>query len=98
MNLQPINPPSQHTLPGACTSCGGEVRCDNGFADLDGEPFKAYLCAGCAKTATLQEQADEQGATVAQLQCKHEWNQTPGEADESGGRIYCLKCDLDGDA
>jgi hypothetical protein len=30
--------------------------------------------------------------------CRHEWNQTPAEADESGGRIYCLLCGDDGDA
>jgi hypothetical protein len=51
VNLQPIYPPSQHYLPSACTSCGGDVRCDNGFADLDGKPYKAYVCAGCTITA-----------------------------------------------
>lgn len=29
--------------------------------------------------------------------CAHEWNQTEGEADESGTGIYCLKCGQDGD-
>jgi len=30
--------------------------------------------------------------------CVHEWNQTEGEADENGTRIYCLICGADGDA
>lgn len=46
----------------------------------------------------IEEQAAEQGISVEQLLCKHEWNQSEGEADESGGRIYCLLCGLDGDA
>ena len=31
-------------------------------------------------------------------ECEHDWNQTIGEADESGDRIYCLNCGQDGDA
>jgi hypothetical protein len=30
--------------------------------------------------------------------CAHDWNQTEGEADENGTRIYCLNCGADGDA
>lgn len=41
--------------------------------------------------AYTDDQADE-------MNCAHEWNQTAGEADESGTRIYCLKCGADGDA
>jgi hypothetical protein len=100
------------------------VKCDDGFADLDGEPYKAFLCARCAMLSVghnkcldllraaqvrnqaersehrekLEQQAAEQGITVEQLTCRHEWNQSEGEADENGGRIYCLKCGLDGDA
>jgi hypothetical protein len=51
-----------------------------------------------ARRQRLEEQAAEQGITVEQLTCRHEWNQSEGEADENGGRIYCLKCGLDGDA
>lgn len=51
MNLQAIYPPAVGLILKACTSCGGDVKTDRGFADLDGEPFKAYLCAGCAVTA-----------------------------------------------
>lgn len=38
--------------------------------------------------------ADDEDESV----CDHEWNQTAGEADESGTRIYCLLCGQDGDA
>jgi hypothetical protein len=48
MNLQPIWPPVPFSvLPAACTSCGKDVRTDTGFADLDGPPFKAYMCVAC---------------------------------------------------
>lgn len=34
----------------------------------------------------------------AEDRCSHEWNMTAAEADECGGRIYCLVCGADGDA
>lgn len=51
MTLTPIHPPSTHLLPAACTSCGGEVRCNTGFADLEGTPWKAFVYAQCAQIA-----------------------------------------------
>ena len=30
--------------------CGAAVYAGTGFADLDGEPFKAYYCPSCAAT------------------------------------------------
>lgn len=50
-NLQPIYPRSRHLLPEACTSCGGDVRCDSGFADLNGTPFRAFFCPTCTSIA-----------------------------------------------
>lgn len=50
MNLLPISGNASHAplrLPAACTQCGGDVSTDTGYADLDGEPFKAYVCAAC---------------------------------------------------
>ncbi len=35
---------------------------------------------------------------IDQYTCRHEWNMTAGEADECGGNIRCVKCDIDGDA
>lgn len=50
-NITAIYPPTSHVLAGACHSCGSDVRCDNGFADLDKRPFRGYLCSRCAMTA-----------------------------------------------
>jgi len=32
----------------AWCKCGTKVFTRNGYADLDGEPFKAYYCPACA--------------------------------------------------
>ena len=37
------------STPGAPYVCGAGVRADTGYADLDGAPFKAYVCGPCAK-------------------------------------------------
>jgi hypothetical protein len=37
------------STPGAPYVCGARVRSDIGYANLDGVPFKAYVCAACAK-------------------------------------------------
>jgi hypothetical protein len=49
MNLQPIQPDGGPLfwLPKACSQCGCDVLSSTGYADLDGEPFKAYRCAEC---------------------------------------------------
>lgn len=44
--IEPIYPPSLHVLPNACDSCGGDVRCDKGFAVLSAKPG-TYLCSVC---------------------------------------------------
>jgi len=43
------------------------------------------------------EAAAAAGVTVQQYLCRHEWDQTEGEADESGRPILCTKCGLCGD-
>lgn len=49
MNLVPIKPALPVvTLLAPCLKCGGPIRSDTGFADLHGEPYKAYYCAPCA--------------------------------------------------
>lgn len=51
-----------------------------------------------AKTA-LQYIRDDQGClNLRQYVCRHDWNMSPGEADECCGRILCVKCGMDGDA
>lgn len=40
----------------------------------------------------------QQARATAAESCAHQWNQTAGEADESGTGIRCLKCGQDGDA
>lgn len=54
MNLQPIKPATvmghAQTILAACLGCGGHVRSDTGYADLDGPPFRAYFCAECGAT------------------------------------------------
>jgi hypothetical protein len=51
MNLFPISRNASHAplrLPCACQQCDGDVSTADGYADLDGDPFKAYVCAKCA--------------------------------------------------
>lgn len=71
MNLQPIYPISQHVMPQACTSCGGDVSCENGFADLDGERYKAYNCGRCASLALFPRPYVE-AVTANQEKCRRE--------------------------
>lgn len=66
-----------------CERCGCEL-----------EESQAGMCQGCRD----EESAAEQGLTLEQYRCRHDWNQSAAEADESGGRIYCVKCGVDGDA
>jgi hypothetical protein len=42
--------PSHPVFTVVCCKCGSTVRSDSGrlFADLDGGPFRAYLCRACA--------------------------------------------------
>lgn len=57
MNLQPIAPArhfNDQRLVKACTNCSKDVMTTTGFADLDGPPFKAYLCVHCVCTFHLR--------------------------------------------
>jgi hypothetical protein len=55
MNLQPIYP----LVPVFCFTCNlckQKIASDQGgFADLNGEPFQAYICAPCAAVNNLTE-------------------------------------------
>lgn len=43
-----IYPPrSEVRVIGACYSCNGDVKSENGFVDMSKQPFKGYLCATC---------------------------------------------------
>lgn len=64
MDLQPINPPSDHRIVKACQSCGEDVRCDTGFADLDGA-FGTFYCGSCAAIALRPEKAGEIALAVS---------------------------------
>jgi hypothetical protein len=62
VNLQPIASnrwTAPLTLPCACQECGGHVQCETGYADRDGEPFKAYVCAACAPPLLARQQDDQ---------------------------------------
>ena len=49
MNLQPINPRPQPRDNCLCVECGKWFNSRwHGYADLDGEPFRAYVCVDCA--------------------------------------------------
>lgn len=48
MNLQPV---TGAAFTVTCIACGTLTRQRDGlFADLDGEPFRAYYCAPCANS------------------------------------------------
>lgn len=51
MNLQPINPAKPEFFF-SCAGCGQTTPSITGCADLDGEPFRAYYCAGCTANLT----------------------------------------------
>jgi hypothetical protein len=53
MNLQPINPPLKDGQRLICVKCNEWKAI---FADLDGEPFKAYYCADCAQQTKERHQ------------------------------------------
>ena len=47
MNLRPINPKDPR-FTFQCRRCGGASDSHSGYADLDGDPFRAYYCRTCA--------------------------------------------------
>ena len=52
MNLQIVNP-SVYRVYFTCVKCGKQMVLSKAedpiYADLDGEPFKAYYCTKCAQ-------------------------------------------------
>jgi hypothetical protein len=55
MNLQEVNPtPVFHVT---CKGCGDRLwtNRDKVFADLDGDPFRAYFCGKCAGQVSRKE-------------------------------------------
>ena len=50
MRLVKIYPPTPVTML-TCIRCGFRVDSRKGYADLDGEPFKAYYHPRCASKA-----------------------------------------------
>jgi len=53
VNLQLVPVAPSGTLTFACCACGKRADQNHApvYADHDGEPFKAYYCAECAKEA-----------------------------------------------
>lgn len=49
MNLQPINPPLPASASIFCAQCNTSSRAEGAFADLEGEPFRAFYCLVCTK-------------------------------------------------
>lgn len=47
MRLVPVAPP-EPTFTADCAKCGARFNSAKLLADLDGEPFVSYYCAGCA--------------------------------------------------
>lgn len=62
------------------------------------ELFDGDSPAECSACNTLGRLRDFRNEDDAERNCAHEWNQTAGEADESGFGIRCLKCGQDGDS
>lgn len=56
MNLQRIQPQwqpdrgTQHPRL-MCRGCGGSFFLNDGYADLNGEPFRAFYCEDCAQAS-----------------------------------------------
>lgn len=76
------------------------------FSDLDGFAAKARAYKSIraqrplVPAATVAQFLDDPDIcrNIDQYTCSHEWNMSAGEADECGGNIRCVKCDIDGDA
>lgn len=53
MNLKPVPVTASGTQTFICCACGKRADQNHAtvYADHDGEPFKAYYCAECAKEA-----------------------------------------------
>lgn len=53
MNLQPVSVAASGPATFTCCHCGVKADQSHGtvYADLEGEPFKDYYCAKCAKEA-----------------------------------------------
>lgn len=76
------------------------------FSDLDGFAAKARAYKAIRAqhqripAATVVQFLDDPGeaSNIEQYTCAHVWNMSAGEADECGGNIRCVNCDLDGDA
>lgn len=45
MRLKPVYPPGDNTV--ICEKCNTQITCNEAFADLDGKPFKSYICKDC---------------------------------------------------
>ncbi len=60
-----------------CIKCQGKVSSDLAFADLDGEPFKAYYCPDCARKVQV---ADLDRFTAQYIETAL-WSSTYGEDD-----------------
>lgn len=76
------------------------------FSDLDGFAAKARAYKAIRAqhplipAAAVAQFLDDPGEArnIEQYTCAHVWNMSMGEADECGGNIRCVNCDLDGDA
>ena len=49
MNLQPVYPNRAQPVYVLCCACEKMAKDTASFADLDGEPFKAFYCEACAE-------------------------------------------------
>lgn len=56
MKLIPINPPLNGNVGVICRGCAGNVF-RGGYANLDGEPFRAYYCDRCAEEIRATQEA-----------------------------------------
>ena len=59
MNLKPVNPEPQPGQRLLCASCGKMKEARKMFADLDGEPFKAYYCSECTQVGQAPEGGEQ---------------------------------------
>jgi hypothetical protein len=57
MNFQPVDNAHSPEVTITCNNCHDKVSSRNAFADLDGEPFKAYYCYSCTRKLEYVERS-----------------------------------------
>lgn len=57
MRMNPVDNANSPEVNLTCANCNDRISSRNAYADLDGEPFKAYYCDSCRRKLEYVEQS-----------------------------------------